>query len=390
MKKFTRINQFDSALFDSFRGASALLVLIGHLYQFIIAPSYQLDTENNVFSFIFSQMAVLSVMVFFVLSGFMITASMYRNTSQRDFKSFDVNSFVKDRLIRLYPPLIFTLALTVLLFALASALDLKALESFSNGQELYLVREKLELNIVNILASVFFLQNFFDELATPSMISPLWSLSHEFWFYVLAALALLSCYKKLFVLPLITLLLVAVNSDERVMFLAGFCIWLSGAVLALLYFNGKLSSKAMKGFLLLAFAMVFVIYCFFVINRTSHLFLHGGKFVFGVLFTLFLALLISFKQHHRAKFLKNRLMQLFKNAAKYSYTLYLIHAPILLFVLAVFHDVMLFEPTVYLSLSCILGLVIIFLSSYLASYLENKRFILEVMSNKSLKQQVIK
>ncbi len=83
-------------------------------------------------------------------------------------------------------------------------------------------------------------------------------------------------------------------------------------------------------------------------------------------------------------------MQFFKRAAKYSYTLYLIHAPILLFVLAIFHDVMLFEPIVYLSLSCILGLVIISLSSYLANYLENKRFILAVMSDKSFKQQVIK
>lgn len=382
MKKFNRINQFDSALFDSFRGASALLVLIGHLYQFIIAPSYQLDTENNLFSFMFSQMAVLSVMVFFVLSGFMITASMYRNISQRDFHAFDIHTFVKDRLIRLYPPLLFTLALTALLFVIASAFELKALEGFSNGKELYLVRDKLELDPVNILASVFFLQNFFDELATPSMISPLWSLSHEFWFYVLAALALLSCYKKLFILPLSVLLFIAVISDKRVMFIAGFCIWLSGAVLALLYFNDKLSSKSMRAFLLLTFTSVLAVYCFFVENSTSHLFLNGGKFVFGILFTLFLALLVSFKRHHKTSFLNNKLMLFCKSAAKYSYTLYLIHAPILLFIMALSHDLILFKPMAYFTLSCFLGLVIIYLSSYLANYLENKRFILDILFRK--------
>lgn len=381
MKKFTRINQYDSALFDSFRGASALLVLVGHIYQFIIAPSYQLDTENNVFSFIFSQVAVLSVMVFFVLSGFMITASMYRNASQRDFNSFDVNTFVKDRLIRLYPPLIFTLALTVFLFVIASVLDLKALESFSNGQELYLVREKLELEPVNIIASLFFLQNFFDELSTPSMISPLWSLSHEFWFYVLGALALLSCYKKLFIVPLITLLLIAVNSDERVMFLSGFCIWLSGAVLALLYFNDKLSSKGIRVFILLAFVLVLSVYYFFVANRSSHLFLHGGKFVFGILFALFLALLISFKSHQNKTFIQNKLMLFLKNAAKYSYTLYLIHAPILLFTMALFHDVVLFKPAYYLGLSVVLGFSVITLSRYLANYLESKQFIVSLFKS---------
>jgi peptidoglycan/LPS O-acetylase OafA/YrhL len=215
-------------------------------------------------------------------------------------------------------------------------------------------------------------------------------LSHEFWFYVLAALALLSCYKKLFFLPLIFLLLIAVTSDERVMFLAGFCIWLSGSALALMYFNDKLSSKAMRGFLLLAFIIVFAIYCLFVINRTSHLFLNGGKFVFGVLFTLFLALLISLKQHHKDSFLNNKTMNLFKNSAKYSYTLYLIHAPILLFALAIFHEVMLFKPVVYISLSSVLGLVIIFLSSYLAKYLENKRFIVDTISGKSFQQRTIK
>jgi len=236
------------------------------------------------------------------------------------------------------------------------------------------------VNTLNIIASLFFLQNFFDELATPSMISPLWSLSHEFWFYVLATLTLLSFYQKLFVLPLITLLFVAIFSDEKVMFLAGFCIWLSGAFLAMFYFNDKLFSRKMRLFLLFAFVFVFAVYCFFVANRSSHLFLHGGKFVFGILFTLFLSLLISFKQHHTDSFIKNNLIRFFKNAAKYSYTLYLIHAPILLFSLAVFHDVILFNPIYYLGLCVMLTFISISLSSYLAKYLENKPFILQVFA----------
>lgn len=380
MNKFTRINEYDSALFDFFRGASALLVLVGHIYQFIIAPSYELDTKNNVLSFMFSQLAVLSVMVFFVLSGFMIAASMYRNISNNDFKHFDIKVFCKDRIIRLYPPLLFALALTVLLFFIASLLDLRALTSFSNGAELYLVREKLELDLDSIIASLFFMQNFYAELPTPSMNSPLWSLSHEFWFYVLAALSLLSYYQRAFIMPLMLLLCIAVFSDEKVMFISGFCIWLSGALLALLYFNEKLSNKIIKSGLMVAIVLVFFMYCFFVINRDSHFFLYGGKFIFGILFTLFLGVLLSIKQHHKNYFLKFKPMLFFKNAAKYSYTLYLIHAPILLFALALFHDAILFKPTYYLALSALLIVVIVSLSSQLAKYLENKTFLVQFLN----------
>lgn len=94
-------------------------------------PLFQLNTESNVLSFIFSQMAVLSVMVFFVPSSFMNTASMYLNINANDFK--DVDTFVKGRLIRLYPPLLFALVLMVLLIFVATLLDLKALVGFSNG-----------------------------------------------------------------------------------------------------------------------------------------------------------------------------------------------------------------------------------------------------------------
>jgi len=381
MKKFSRINQYDSALFDSFRGASALLVLIGHMYQFIVAPSYQLDIENNVASFFFSQMAVLSVMVFFVLSGFMITASMYRNISERNFMSFDVPSFAKDRLIRLYPPLLFTLLLMVLLYLIAFFIEPQVLINFSSGKELYLVREKLELDVLNVVASLFFLQNFFDLLSTPSMNSPLWSLSHEFWFYVLAAIALLSCYKKLFLIPLLTLLVIAAYCDNKVMFLAGFCIWLSGAILALLYFNDFLTLPKVRYAMLTIFILLFFIYCFFVINRSSHFFLHGSKFIFGLLFTSFLSLLISFELHANERFMKNKLMLFFKDSAKYSYTLYLIHAPILLFSLALLNESILFKPSLYLGLSVVLVIIITGISKYLANYLENKHYILGVISN---------
>ena len=375
MKTFKAINQFDSTLFDTLRGASALFVLVGHIYQFLIAPSYQLDTSGNIASFIFSQLAVLSVMVFFVLSGFMITASIYRNTSSTNFERFDAKQFFKDRLIRLYPPLIFALFLTVGLYAVAVIFELKAVESFRNGAELYLVRERLELDTANILASVVFLQNFYNVLDTPSMNSPLWSLSHEFWFYVLAALMVQSYFKKSHSIPLILLLLIAVFSDEKVMFIAGFFIWLSGAALAMMYFNDVLTNRKIRGFVIFGTIMLFAIYSFFVMKRESHLFLYGGKFVFGLLFTFTLAFIVSIQKHHIESFQQNRIVTFFSNSARYSYTLYLIHAPILLFLLAIFHELILFKPVYYLGLSVLAGVSITVLSSYLASYLEDKNYI---------------
>src|SRR5204863_44851 len=76
----------ESKLFDVARATSALLVLIGHLYQIIVLPTF----GNSLATRAFFVLAGYSVMVFFVISGYMIGLSIYRNISSNDFLKFSL------------------------------------------------------------------------------------------------------------------------------------------------------------------------------------------------------------------------------------------------------------------------------------------------------------
>lgn len=367
MKRFLRVTKDESIVFDAIRSASAIVVFLGHIFQILIRPSYGARWAEV----LVPVMAGYAVMVFFVLSGYMVTSSILRNISERQFASFDVLHFSKDRLVRLYPPLILSLLLVLIVYAIAYQANLLGMESFRLGGENLLARERFEMEPVSMLGSLFFLQNLYDEIPTPSMNAPLWSLSFEFWFYFLAAAFTLVCFR---VRGSLVALLLAVTmlafADNAAAFFSGFAVWVSGAALAWVHQSGYLQNRKRVGGLACAAGAIGAA-IFLAVGFEAVVKVH--KYVFGVAFTGLLACIIAFGLTGWVRF---RAVKLLAGSAKFSYTLYVIHWPLLMLVFALCHRATFGHPYLIALESMVAVVAVMYLSAWLGGYAENKAYIL--------------
>lgn len=157
------------AFVDALRGIAAFVVVLFHALEGSHIPALE-EAMPRWFKFLISH-GNLGVAVFFVLSGFVISHSLY---SER-VKPSIAGRFMLRRSIRLDPPYWFAIAVAIA-FALLSA---------------RVVPDKIAtpISLAQILAHVFYVQ---DILGYPSINTVFWTLCLEVQFYLLyvAALAL--------------------------------------------------------------------------------------------------------------------------------------------------------------------------------------------------------
>lgn len=156
---------------SSLRGFLALVVALCHCAQIFWLPVSGLDLIENK---IISTIGNMSVVIFFVISGMMISYSALKQQASGRFYAWE---FFKRRFFRIYPP-IFMLLLVLILYYLHRFLigsEAIALQ----GNELYIARDSFTNPLDNII-SVLLMQ--------PSSISQvngvLWSLYLEWWLYM--------------------------------------------------------------------------------------------------------------------------------------------------------------------------------------------------------------
>ena len=91
--------------FDGWRGLAILWIAIGHIVFF-----YNLDVSEGGVRYLynFSQLAYLTVDIFFIISGFLITDKLLRDKPPINFRKF-----IKSRFLRILPQY-----LAVILFVL--------------------------------------------------------------------------------------------------------------------------------------------------------------------------------------------------------------------------------------------------------------------------------
>jgi len=371
-KQFNRLEDFESKLFDILRALSSFFVLLGHTYQSLILP--RVEVSPIITKVIFA-LAEYSVMVFFALSGYMITLSIYKNVSDSYFTSFNANKFFKDRLIRLYPPLILSTLIAVIVYFLSHELGLELLDH--NGKKI------VELG-VGIHASLFFLQNLFVDLfPTPLMNSPLWSLSHEFWFYVIGMLSVLVIVNKkgVALLCLLVLVLTLIILGKWQPFFLGFLVWLMGGGLAILRQNRTKIGK--KGFFCLSvLLLVSLILWSLFFTKIFNLDWFEAKYIFGFCFILSLTMFLYYQGRFLNQLICNNQLFLFlQKSASYSYTLYLIHWPLLIFIHSIFLAMGL-SSGAYIAIEVLLSLFLILKTAKVCScFVENKVWILGLLSS---------
>lgn len=199
---------------ESIRGFAALYVVFHHLF----ASKLIICGYNFSFLFRFGQEAVI---LFFILSGFVISYSYQRSSDK------SVKLFISKRFLRIYIPLLFVFATNYLLSCYQKGFFFK-------------------FNWAEFLGNIFMLQDYVDRkpnvLTAPFLDNlPLWSLSYEWWFYVLFIII----YKKVTLNKSVLVYIVGILSamsyivypnfiNRELMY---FVIWWVGADIASLYLN---------------------------------------------------------------------------------------------------------------------------------------------------------
>ncbi|MGO4325653.1 acyltransferase family protein [Cupriavidus sp. 2TAF22] len=321
---FRPLTGAESDQLDSLRGMSAFAVVVGHANQILVAPA------SDKLSPLMGLLAQSAVMVFFVLSGFLIGKSVSGNVA-RHGGTFSLARYLGDRIIRIWPPLLVSLLLIFCLFKLAPLLFPSGTNAFLPAPGHALARSAFISDNTQLLGSALMLNGFVTD--TPNANGPLWSLSIEVWYYVLAALlAVPRGWWKLLALPLIgTVIWHGANNEQFLYYLP---VWWAGYLLAVLHDDGLLRRAKLWW---CAVAVFFAAALWFGLRFLWASYAHDpvadqlitiARFNIAIGFGVFALLALMLQGRIRVRAFARK-------AARYSYTLYIIHAPLLLFAFGV-------------------------------------------------------
>lgn len=312
---------------DLLRGVAALVVVLGHSRftlqdlerPFALRPGTFLSGAVVPVSVRVSPMSPAheAVVIFFTLSGLLVGGSVLKQSRRGSFRW---SPYLIKRLTRLYTVLIPALAIGALLDA-ASRYILH--HGYVPGGEFQGVLT-VSSSALTLLGNLCFLQ-FLDHFGIHPFGSnfSLWSLSYEFWYYLLFPLAVGAILLPMIGRKLIYALLACVVGvllwkDP----LASFTVWLLGALVNRLPL--WVPKSAQRTVVLLALLQMLA--CMFGLWRHpfSSMFLNNG--VLGLSCSLFL-----YAAMHRTEKQDNKRYQgVAEHLSRLSYTMYLFHLPFLI------------------------------------------------------------
>jgi peptidoglycan/LPS O-acetylase OafA/YrhL len=262
-----------------------------------------------------------AVVIFFVLSGFLVAGSVI-NQLKKD--KFNLKMYFINRFSRLYAVLFIALLLTLILDHTGIHFDhigfyTGKIKSATLG---FSIADRLSLKY--FLASLFMLQTIV--LPPLGSNSPLWSLSYEFWYYVMfPCICLLFVYiksrSKLLAIPVLVLMLIGIFLPKII--LLYFIIWLIGLV----PFWLTLKSPIYK----YIFFLIFIIWL--LLKRAIH--------IDGFYYDLVLGLIVAFLVSSFGNFeqpLDSKILKLNERLSSFSYSTYLVHFPVIMIVLTLLHN----------------------------------------------------
>lgn len=172
---------------DAIRGYSAFTVLVAHIYAWFMLPIVGLKDRVGVVTGSFAYNAVL---VFFVLSGYLITHSLLLNRQKNG--AINISSFLSARALRILPPFAFAIVVSVGVSMLISAFRLHGCDSFKLPTDVYLVRDNLQLVVKDVIFSTLLSNGVVPNTNSIITNGALWSLSIEVWLYFIALLVALA------------------------------------------------------------------------------------------------------------------------------------------------------------------------------------------------------
>lgn len=320
------VDSWASSLFDLIRGLAALVVFLEHARNLFFVDYSQLPSHRLLFAipYLVTGAGHQAVVVFFVLSGFFISGAVFRSLERGHWSWAD---YLTRRLVRLWVVLIPALLLCCFWDHLGGRLD-PAL--YSGKVANHIVNE----DVRQYLTPSIFLGNLFfvHTILVPVFGSngPLWSLAFEFWCYILFPLGLFtirpgtSRSQRL----LFAVLFLAVARFVRGAVLGSFPVWLIGTVL---FFMPPLRLSTSLGRRIRIFAAVIYAAIFFLLSGARSIPRIWSDYILAVFSFAFLWILLS--ASHRAEPRSPAVMAC-RGLARFSYTLYTVHTPMLIFCVA--------------------------------------------------------
>jgi peptidoglycan/LPS O-acetylase OafA/YrhL len=321
---------------DALRGFAAFCVLLNHLRDALFVDYEAVARHNPLTSaaYLASGLGRQSVIVFFVLSGYLVGGSVLRSVRSG---SWSWRAYLLARLSRLYVVLLPALLLGGALDWLGMHMSgTEAVYSGNSGMHALVINVHTVLTWPILAANALFLQTIqlpglgSHPVPTFGSNGALWSLSYEFWYYLafppLVFLLARSQSWKTRVLSCLGLLawgwFVGLN-----IFLLGFA-WLMGALIIFLpAFPAR--RQWMRGL-----AIVLALMLFGVGLVESKLL---GSIPPDLVLGLTVTALIWVILHCATAPLPAFYVHMARRAAHSSYTLYLVHLPMLIFLKATLH-----------------------------------------------------
>jgi peptidoglycan/LPS O-acetylase OafA/YrhL len=285
-----------------------------------------------------------AVMVFFVLSGFLVSGSVIRDCR---LQRFSWRAYAANRLTRLYVVLIPGLLLTIVwdrlglcLFGTSPIYTGARTEWF---QDYFSVSKRLQPEIA--FGNLLFLQT----IRVPPLGSnePLWSLANEFWYYCLFPFI----YAGILFGPTRWIRIVSVCAALAIaMFVGGrilmyFPIWLLGTTLCV-----APQSRYLSRTVVFRMAVVASLILFAVATVAGHVdsvrtLLGHSVVAADYLTALGFSVLLYVLMHDRRQTAAGLYATVALRTAEFSYTLYVAHMPLLVFLRASFVSGWPWEPT---------------------------------------------
>ncbi len=351
-----------SSFLDFARWVAAFIVFAGHLRNPLFLGFADLGSEKtslliNAWYFVTGLFGE-AVIFFFVLSGYLIGGiGMAKHASGQ----FDLRKYAVDRATRLYAAFLPALLLTLVLGYVGARISPNP--GLYDGSQVMFAKKLDGLDLTqlatarNFIGNLFMLQTFRFEAFGSN--PPLWTISAEFWFYAFFGICIVviqggrSQIVRLFLFGLLVVIGVLLTLD----FFYYLGLWLVGAFVAVV--------PASRFRHPLVFALLFVavlLLCRLLHGQISEL--AFGLTIRDYAVAISFALLIHpMRETEVAIFAKAKAINQF--LANFSFSLYLIHFPVMLFMLTLIYSLVGiegirtgFSPTDGVGLALYLSLIV--------------------------------
>lgn len=164
---------------DALRGVLSVFVVAAHAWQIFSYP-YTGDTWANL---VFGFPARAAVLWFFCLSGYVIAMSIHGNIRRNG--TFDPKDYAMSRILRIAPPFLGVVALTTLFSMLLTYADASNVTMMSAARPAFMADPVGQITALLTLTVL-------GDLTGKLVNGPVWSLVYEIQLYVIAALVSLA------------------------------------------------------------------------------------------------------------------------------------------------------------------------------------------------------